>query len=653
MPFNRCSPCLARIGWRRHVPRSTGTLLLRGDSVTFRALDNMNARLAPLIQSGALAVAFCGVILLYGGEGGTPPTASARQTEAENPCEASRPAPAARVDATARNRSKLRDGLRDVHPQSTLLDALWRHRAAQRRLTTLGVSSRATEDVGDVAVIQDEGDLIAPANMFDLQETGLRYLPKVGGGYDIVRADSSFRTPLGDGVRLDDDDTVARNLAFDFSFFDTTHSVAFVNSDGNITFGEGDDASSPRDIARLLAGAPRVAPFLADLDPSVGGTVFVRSGTDVFTTTWCAVPVFGSSRRATLQVSLFVDGTIEMRYADASSWTAADGVVGITPGHTENFLPVDLITTGTATIAGNTGAIGEQFSERPSLDHVELARKFYRTHADTYDQLIVWTDTVLTRGEAFSFEFSVANDISGIGLGQFDFSSDFGSTGRRLRSVVHMDAVSKFPDDPMTTFLGENNTLSILGHEVGHRWLAFLQFTDHNHQRSDALLGRQQAHWSFFLNSDGSVMEGNGIRDLGGGAFRTVAAVERYSLLDQYVMGLVRDTDVPPFFYVENPTNVEPEAEAGAAPRVGATFTGTRRDVLIGDVIEAMGPRLPSADDSPKVHRQAFIFLATKGRPTDRPAVAKIDRIRRAWERFFTQATEGRSRVETRLRPSS
>ena len=245
----------------------------------------------------------------------------------------------------------------------------------------------------------------------------------------------------------------------------------------------------------------------------------------------------------------------------------------------------------------------------------------------------------------------MANDISGIGLRQFDFSSDFGSTGRQLRSVVHMDAVSKFPDDPMTKFSGENNTLSILGQEVGHRWLAFLQFTDHNHQRSDALLGRDQAHWSFFFSSDGSVMEGNGIRDLGGGAFRTVAAVEKFSLLDQYVMGLVRDTDVPPFFYVENPTNVQPTAEADAGPRVGVTFTGTRRDVLISDVIEAMGHRQPSADDSPKVHRQAFLFLTGKGRSTNRVAVAKIDRIRRAWERFFTQATDGRSRVETRLRP--
>ena len=41
------------------------------------------------------------------------------------------------------------------------------------------------------------------------------------------------------------------------------------------------------------------------------------------------------------------------------------------------------------------------------------------------------------------------------------------------------------------------------------------------------------------MDSDASVMEGNDIEDLGGGSFRTVAAVQRYSLLDQYAMGLV------------------------------------------------------------------------------------------------------------------
>src|SRR5262249_17632942 len=159
-------------------------------------------------------------------------------------------------------------------------------------------------------------------------------------------------------------------------------------------------------------------------------------------------------------------------------------------------------------------------------------------------------------------------------------------------------------------FLGENNTLSVLGQESGHRWLAFLRFSDVDHQPSSSLLGRDQAHWSFFFNSDASVMEGNRIEDLGGSSFRTVAAVRNYSLLDQYAMGLVREIDVPPMFYVESPVNVlPPNVTATSSPRVGVTFNGTRRNVLINDVIQVMGVRQPSSADSPKVFRQAFLFI--------------------------------------------
>ena len=237
--------------------------------------------------------------------------------------------------------------------------------------------------------------------------------------------------------------------------------------------------------------------------------------------------------------------------------------------HTENFLPVESNHDWQhATIAGIAEAIGERFSSDP----ISITWSWHASSTGPtptpYDQLIVWTDTVMTPENRFAFEVNVANDISGIGLRQFDFSSDFGSTGRRLRSVVQWMPCRSFPDDPMTKFLGENNTLSILGHEVGHRWLAFLQFTDHNRQRSDALLGRDQAHWSFFFNSDGSVdgrqrHSGSGRRCLQDRRRRGEVTACSISTL----MGLVRDTDVPPFFYVENPTNVQPTAECRARRR--------------------------------------------------------------------------------------
>jgi hypothetical protein len=215
-----------------------------------------------------------------------------------------------------------------------------------------------------------------------------------------------------------------------------------------------------------------------------------------------------------------------------------------------------------------------------------------------------------------------------------------------------MDALAKYPDDPALKFLGENTTLSLVGQEVGHRWLVFFNFLDHNRERSDALLGRDRAHWGFFVDSDASVMEGNDIEDLGGGSFRTVAAVQRYSLLDQYAMGLVAESQVPPILYVANPVNVQPDRSRDSAPRVGVTFNGTRRDVLIQDIVAVHGPRVPSAAESARVHRQAVVYVVSAGKTLDQAQVSKVDRIRLAWETFFQQATDGRMRAETRLRPS-
>jgi hypothetical protein len=529
--------------------------------------------------------------------------------------------------------------------------AQWRERdaSAGRRSQSTGAASEAAPsrdsvDIGDIAVIQDEGDLVVPPNSYDLRGVGLRFT-RNGSSYDVRRITTGFRTALGRQLTLSDDDSTSANVAFSFPFYGRNQTTAFVNSDGNVTFEEEDRASTDRNVARLLTGPPRVAPFLADLDPTAGGRVFVNAASDQYTVTWCAVRGFDSTRTITTQMTLLPDGAIEMQFIDASV-TLSDAVVGISPGRTGEFKSVNLSDQGPS--SGGPAAVGERFAARPQLDTVAVTRKFYTTHPDNYDQLVIWTDATLVQ-DAFAFEQTVANEVGGIGVAIFDASREFGSGGR-LRSMVMMDWLQKYPDDPTQKFLGENNTLSVLGQESGHRWLAFMHFRDRNGVRSDVLLGRDRAHWSFFLDSDASVMEGNDIEDLGGGSFRTNAAVQRYSRLDQYAMGLLRDVDVPPFFYVDNPTNLSTTRTRDSAPQVGVTFNGTRRDVLIQDVIAVNGPRTPSANDSSRVHRQAFLYISGAGRSPDSGQVAKLDRIRTQWEAFFLAATDGRMRAVTSLR---
>jgi hypothetical protein len=537
----------------------------------------------------------------------------------------------------------------DGNPRWRVLDALWTHRAAEQRrgrgpTQPLLAPAPDRADVGEIAVLQDEGDLVLPPNQYDLKNAGLRFTRNGSGGYDVQRIDGAFRATLGTRLMLSDDDSVQVNVPFAFPFYSGSQTLAFVNSDGNITFEEEDRSSTERNVARLLTGPPRVSPFLADLDPSTGGRVFAHAAGDQYTVTWCGVRGFESQRTTTVQATLLPDGVIEMKFGDTIN--LFDAIVGLSPGRTGDFTPVNLTDAGPT--SGGGGAVGERFSETGQLDTVALTQKFYRSHPDNYDQVVIWTDSRLIR-DAFAYETTVANEIRGIGLDVFNLSRDFGSAGR-LRSIAVMDFLGKYPDDPAQKFLGENSTLSVLGQEVGHRWLAFLEFRDHNGQRSDRLLGRGQAHWSFFFDSDASVMEGNDIEDLGGGAFRTVGAVQRYSRLDQYAMGLIPGSAVPRFFYVENPVNPSPFKASDDGPQVGVTFNGTRRDVLIQDVTAIHGPRSPSAAESSKLHRQAFIYVVRSGRTLEGGQVDKLDRIRRDWEVFFQQATEGRMRADTRLR---
>jgi hypothetical protein len=115
-------------------------------------------------------------------------------------------------------------------------------------------------------------------------------------------------------------------------------------------------------------------------------------------------------------------------------------------------------------------------------------------------------------------------------------------------------------------------------------------------------------------------------------------------------MGLIPPGDVPPFFYVQNPTNLSATRNRESGPEVGITFNGTRRDVLIQDIIAVNGAREPTAATAARVHRQAFIYLSSAGTAPPASAIAKLDNIRRQWEGFFLAATDGRMTAITTLR---
>src|SRR5262249_30076249 len=138
------------------------------------------------------------------------------------------------------------------------LDSLWAHRAgvAHRRVAPQSADSQSSRDVGEIAVVEDTGDLMIKPNPVDLIDVGLRFTAKDSGGYNISTASYAFRQPLGNSIALTDDATQEIALPFAFTFFGVSRNRVFLNSDGNLTFDEGDTASTARSVSRLLTGPP-------------------------------------------------------------------------------------------------------------------------------------------------------------------------------------------------------------------------------------------------------------------------------------------------------------------------------------------------------------------------------------------------------------
>jgi hypothetical protein len=114
----------------------------------------------------------------------------------------------------------------DGSPRWRVLDALWTHREnaaradAAREDRRRGLSrGRSNADVGDIAVLQDEGDLILPPNSYDLRSLGLRFTRNGAGGYTITRVAGNFRAALGTRLTLEDDDSASNPVPFSFPFF--------------------------------------------------------------------------------------------------------------------------------------------------------------------------------------------------------------------------------------------------------------------------------------------------------------------------------------------------------------------------------------------------------------------------------------------------
>src|ERR1022692_417462 len=191
----------------------------------------------------------------------------------------------------------------------------------------------------------------------------------------------------------------------------------------------------------MTGGPPRISPLFDDLDPSRSpGSVrfYADAGRVIFS--WVGVADYVTGAPQTFQVRLYVDGSIQFSYSGVSPTSA---VVGIAPGSAAPGTSV--VSFRNDASAEYAAAVAEPFgNSAPEIDIVTVAQRFYETHDDAYDYLVIYTNLgFAAMTGALAYEATVRSSATGYAVAPQDYGAQYGSAAR-LRSVMNMGDLSNY-----------------------------------------------------------------------------------------------------------------------------------------------------------------------------------------------------------------
>jgi len=293
--------------------------------------------------------------------------------------------------------------------------------------------------------------------------------------------------------------------------------------------------------------------------------------------------------------------------------------------------------TGTYDANLNNGEVNAQARQ-------VITQEFYKNHSDEYDFFVIISnfDFQMLEQEAIAFYLEVKNDVQGIGKNVFDSSSSYGSGGK-LQGAIDMGNIQQIVSDPLDPHFSE--TMGTLSHELLHRWTAEVTFQKPDGSVSNDLLGKGGTHWSYLLDTKGSLQYGNNWVDNGNGTYSSRTGRRYYSPLDLYLMGFVDKTEVSPMLLIEN-LAIDP----ALLPESGVTIEGMTRDVTIEDIISAEGERVPDSTDSQKAFKLGCIFIARPGTFSEQDLYG-IRNIMNQWPMWFSGLTNGIGKIAVDTAP--
>lgn len=306
--------------------------------------------------------------------------------------------------------------------------------------------------------------------------------------------------------------------------------------------------------------------------------------------------------------------------------------------------PADIVVVCTERVAADPDLLAE------------VSRAFYARYPDEFDILCLWSGPAFAPGHAFYQP--VSNDVPGIGYEYdgrefFDDSARYGSAGR-LQGIIWMgpDWLTN-PDSAG----GPRSVLGIFAQETAHRWGCFLRYESPDSKTpSDQLLGLP-GHWSFFLDTGFSPLEGNNWQSLNDRMHQASPADRvRFCPLDLYLMGLLPPEEVGSIRLLTNPRRVggtEPASFTAYAKRTQQAMT-IEADIVhitMDQIMAVHGRRDPTVGFSAHRIRQAWILVLPDAPPSAFDLVERLEALRLAWPDYFSEATGGRGAVVAGLTP--
>ena len=296
---------------------------------------------------------------------------------------------------------------------------------------------------------------------------------------------------------------------------------------------------------------------------------------------------------------------------------------------------------------------------------------------DNFDFLAYYSDFRIDNQEAGTpSDGPKGGDVLGTGELQHDLAS-YCTRGRFQWGFVqpvyvNSDQMQEYPPDnaPVgndhdVTFylhqLGErspdgkllpyNYAMSQIGHEMGHRWSAFVSAKVNGETFT---LG--PVHWARGLQApvpfpyqrptEASAMGGGVWQDNFDGTFTQLdddyyVPATGFSYLDLYLMGLISPAEVPDFFLLKNLVPVGKDINGHPI------FKADRTKVTIQDVIAVEGPRLPDVDHSQKKFNTGIVVVVEHRKSPSPELLERAGGIRQRWMDYWDTTTGHRASMTT------